>query len=141
VRRVLAGAGAELVAAGRLDRAGDIFFLDLRDWRTPHDLRALAVANRGDYERERSRRAIPRVLTSTGETCCSAPTTTPGALIGTAASPGVYEGRARALIYNFSKSPFENQQPIAWAASLVLVLLVLALNLGGQFLSRRSRQK
>jgi len=42
------------------------------------------------------------------------------------------------LIYNFSKSPFENQKEIAWAASLVLVLLVLALNLGGQFLSRRA---
>ena len=65
VRRVLAGAGAELVAAGRLNRAEDIFFLDLRDWRTPHDLRALAVANRADYERERSRRAIPRVLEPT----------------------------------------------------------------------------
>jgi phosphate transport system permease protein len=42
------------------------------------------------------------------------------------------------LIYNFSKSPFENQKEIAWAASLVLVLMVLALNLGGQALSRRS---
>jgi phosphate transport system permease protein len=42
------------------------------------------------------------------------------------------------LIYNFSKSPFENQKEIAWAASLVLVLIVLALNLGGQALSRRS---
>jgi phosphate transport system permease protein len=40
------------------------------------------------------------------------------------------------LIYNFSKSPFENQQSIAWAASLVLVLIVLALNLSGQLLSR-----
>jgi len=45
------------------------------------------------------------------------------------------------LIYNFSKSPFENQKEIAWAASLVLVLLVLALNLGGQYLSRRAAQK
>ncbi|HZY83748.1 MAG TPA: phosphate ABC transporter permease PstA [Gemmataceae bacterium] len=42
------------------------------------------------------------------------------------------------LIFNFSKSPFENQKEIAWAASLVLVLLVLALNLGGQALSRRA---
>ena len=45
------------------------------------------------------------------------------------------------LIYNFSKSPFENQQEIAWAASLVLVLIVLALNLSGQALSRQSHQK
>ena len=35
-------------------------------------------------------------------------------------------------------SPFENQKEIAWAAALVLVLLVLALNLGGHALSRRA---
>jgi phosphate transport system substrate-binding protein len=35
-------------------------------------------------------------------------------------------------------SPFENQKEIARAASLALVLLVLALNLGGQALSRRA---
>ena len=38
------------------------------------------------------------------------------------------------LIYNFSGMPFENQIELAWAASLVLVLLVLALNLIGQIL-------
>jgi pyruvate,water dikinase len=96
-RRALAGAGAELVAAGRLDRAEDIFFLDIRDLQTPQDLRALAAANRADYECELSRRAIPRVLISTGETFYTAPTTTPAALIGTAASPGVYEGRVRVI--------------------------------------------
>jgi pyruvate,water dikinase len=97
VRRALAGAGAELVAAGRLDRAEDVFFLDLRDLQAPHDLRALAAANRADYERERSRRAVPRVVTSTGETFYTAPTATPGSLIGTAASPGVYEGQVRVM--------------------------------------------
>jgi phosphate transport system permease protein len=45
------------------------------------------------------------------------------------------------LIYSFSKSPFANQQEIAWAASLVLVLVVLALNLGGQLVSRRAAGK
>jgi pyruvate,water dikinase len=97
VRRVLAGAGADLVTAGRVDRAEDVFFLDLRDLQSPHDLRALAAANRVDFERELDRRAIPRVMTSTGETFYTAPTTTPGALIGTAASPGVYEGKVRVV--------------------------------------------
>jgi phosphate transport system permease protein len=41
------------------------------------------------------------------------------------------------LIYDFSGSPFPNQIEIAWAASLVLVLIVLGLNLGGQVLTRR----
>jgi phosphate transport system permease protein len=41
------------------------------------------------------------------------------------------------LIYNFSGMPFENQIEMAWAAALILVLLVLALNILGQLLSRR----
>jgi pyruvate,water dikinase len=97
VRRVLAGAGAELVAAGRLDRAEDVFFLDLRNLQAPHDLRAQAAANRAAYEAERSRRAVPRVLVSTGETFYTASTATPGGMTGTAASAGVYEGRARVM--------------------------------------------
>jgi phosphate transport system permease protein len=44
------------------------------------------------------------------------------------------------LIFNFSKSPFQNQKEIAWAASLVLVLIVLVLTLGGHALSRRARR-
>jgi phosphate transport system permease protein len=41
------------------------------------------------------------------------------------------------LIYNFAGMPFENQVELAWAAALVLVLLVLVANLVGQSLSRR----
>jgi phosphate transport system permease protein len=41
------------------------------------------------------------------------------------------------LIYDFSGSPYPNQIKIAWAASLVLVFLVLLLNLGGRALARR----
>lgn len=41
------------------------------------------------------------------------------------------------LIYNFAGVPFENQVDLAWAAALVLVLLVLVTNLVGQHLSRR----
>jgi phosphate transport system permease protein len=44
------------------------------------------------------------------------------------------------LIYNFAGMPFENQVEMAWAAALVLVLLVLATNLIGQSLSGRQVQ-
>ena len=44
------------------------------------------------------------------------------------------------LIYNFSGMPFENQIEMAWAAALVLVMLVLTANLIGQSLSRRGGQ-
>jgi phosphate transport system permease protein len=45
------------------------------------------------------------------------------------------------LIYNFAGMPFENQVELAWAAALVLVLLVLAANLIGQSLSQRQIQQ
>jgi phosphate transport system permease protein len=41
------------------------------------------------------------------------------------------------LIFDFSGSPYTNQIEIAWAASLVLVVMVLGINLAGQALSRR----
>lgn len=43
------------------------------------------------------------------------------------------------LIYNFSGSPFENQVELAWAASLVLVVLVLLANVTAQFVFRRQK--
>jgi pyruvate,water dikinase len=98
VRRALGRAGAALAAAGRLDRADDVFFLDLSDLDSPADLRSLAARNRAEYERELHRRAVPRVITSEGETFYTAPGQAPGALLGTAASPGVYEGRVRVIL-------------------------------------------
>jgi len=44
------------------------------------------------------------------------------------------------LIYNFAGMPFKNQVELAWAAALVLVLLVLVTNLIGQSLSNRRVQ-
>ena len=41
------------------------------------------------------------------------------------------------LIYNFAGVPFDNQLELAWAAALVLVLLVLVVNLLGQRLAAR----
>jgi phosphate transport system permease protein len=45
------------------------------------------------------------------------------------------------LIYNFSGSPFDNQIDLAWAAALVLVVIVLFVNLAGQALARRSARQ
>jgi phosphate transport system permease protein len=45
------------------------------------------------------------------------------------------------LIYNFSSSPFRNQIEIAWAASLVLVVLVLLANVAAQIWTARSASK
>jgi phosphate transport system permease protein len=40
------------------------------------------------------------------------------------------------LIYNFSAMPFDNQVQLAWAASLVLVLIVLVFNIAARLISR-----
>jgi len=40
------------------------------------------------------------------------------------------------LIYNFSGMPFENQIELAWAASLVLVLMVLVINVVSRLIGR-----
>jgi phosphate transport system permease protein len=45
------------------------------------------------------------------------------------------------LIYNFSASPYDNQVSLAWAASLVLVVMVLGFNITGQFLSRNRHRR
>jgi len=45
------------------------------------------------------------------------------------------------LIYNFAGMPFKNQVELAWAAALVLVLMVLAANLIGQSLSSKQVQQ
>ena len=41
------------------------------------------------------------------------------------------------LIYNFSGMPFENQIELAWAASLVLVLMVLIVNVVSRLVGQR----
>ena len=41
------------------------------------------------------------------------------------------------LIYNFAGMPFENQIELAWAASLVLVLMVLVINVTSRLIGRR----
>jgi phosphate transport system permease protein len=45
------------------------------------------------------------------------------------------------LIYNFSSSPFANQIEIAWAASLVLVAIVLAANIVAQVWQSQSARR
>jgi phosphate transport system permease protein len=48
-------------------------------------------------------------------------------------------GSMAVFIYNSSRSNSDNLVTLAWAASLVLVAMVLVFNIGGQLLSRRGR--
>ncbi|HEX2075847.1 MAG TPA: PEP-utilizing enzyme [Geodermatophilus sp.] len=102
-RAQLRAVGEELVGAGRLARADDVFFLDLREVAAAidgRDLRDVVPARRASYDRELGRRHIPRVLLSDG-TEPEARTDLPaadGALVGTAASPGTVTGPARVVL-------------------------------------------
>ena len=69
VRRQLANVGETLAAQGRLDRADDVFFVDLVEARAGlagRDLRELVARRRESYDLELRRRHVPRVLLSDG---------------------------------------------------------------------------
>ena len=104
VREQLRHVGAELEARGCLDAAGDIFFVDLdeaREGLSGRDLRPVVRDRRASYEREMSRRHVPRVLLSDGtepEAATPAGTATDGTLSGTPASPGLVSAPARVVL-------------------------------------------
>lgn len=95
--------GAALVARGLLAHAADVFFVPLDDWKIfmrdeSLDLKALVARNRADYERERTRRQIPRLLMSTGEVFYEGMRETgTNDLVGDGVSPGVAEGVVRVV--------------------------------------------
>ncbi|WP_405057745.1 PEP-utilizing enzyme [Kribbella sp. NBC_01505] len=99
-RRELRQVGAELVDSGRLDSPTDVFFLSLRELRTPVDLRAIVAERRVDYDQEMRRRRVPRLIQSDGvepETLAIQPAAD-GALVGSPASAGTITARARVIL-------------------------------------------
>ncbi|HWI63811.1 MAG TPA: PEP/pyruvate-binding domain-containing protein [Symbiobacteriaceae bacterium] len=96
-RRIYRQAGEELLNRNRLDRIDDVYFLTPQELTSEADLRAVAAANRAAYTAELSRRAVPRVITTEGETLYGPPVSADGALPGIAASAGVYEGTVRVV--------------------------------------------
>jgi pyruvate,water dikinase len=120
VRQQLAAVGAELAAAGAIDAADDIFFVDLTDAHRGLGgaaLQGLVAQRREAYAAELGRRHIPRVLlsdgtepeavqTSAGQTGAAAaggrgPAGSDGGagrLSGTPASAGTITARARVIL-------------------------------------------
>ena len=104
VRRQLANVGETLAAQGRLDRADDVFFVDLVEARAGlagRDLRELVARRRESYDLELRRRHVPRVLLSDGtepEAASSGSAAPDGSLAGTPASAGRVTGTARVII-------------------------------------------
>ena len=103
-RELLWPVGEDLVRLGRLEAAGDIFFITLPEAHEAlagTDMRALVSARRADFERELTRRHVPLVLLSDG----TEPTIQPDiaglahdTLQGTPASPGIVTAPARVIL-------------------------------------------
>jgi pyruvate,water dikinase len=99
--------GSELAAAGRLEAADDIFFLDLAEARRAlrgADLGSLVAERRAGYEREMRRRQVPRLLLSDGVepeslgAAAAAAEAGDGRLVGVPASAGTVTGIARVVL-------------------------------------------
>jgi rifampicin phosphotransferase len=103
-RELLWTVGAELAEAGRLQSAGDIFFLSVPEaWAAlaGEDLSPLVRDRRAVYEQELGRRHVPRLLLSDGTEPTAGINDAAGAdgvLRGTPASGGVVTQKARVIL-------------------------------------------
>ncbi len=107
LRRELLLVGGRLAAAGRVEAAEDVFFLDLAQVRAGLGgaaLQEVVAARRDEYARELRRRHVPRVLLSDGTDVEAALAARGGAaqdgdglLRGAPASAGAVVGRARVV--------------------------------------------
>jgi rifampicin phosphotransferase len=104
-RALLREVGEELVKAGRLEQAGDVFLVTLPEvWSAltaETDLRSVVRERRAGYGHELNRRRVPRILLSDGTEPTAEETpgaAADGALRGTPASPGAVRAKARVIL-------------------------------------------
>ena len=104
MHRQLVKIGADMVVAGTIGSAGDVFFLDFDEIRVGlrgADLHSIVADRRRLYNTELRRRRIPRLLLSDGtdvEAALMAKVPPSGALAGTPASAGTATGRVRVIL-------------------------------------------
>ena len=104
--RALEESGQELVDAGILEQANDIFFLTTNEIRAlarreKRDWRAMVAERRAVRRRELARRQIPRLLLSNGRAFyegIQAEDDKAGGLVGSPVSPGSVQGRVRVVL-------------------------------------------
>ena len=106
IRQGLLESGEDLVSAGTLDRADDLFYLYLSELDTlaqgeAQDWKSLVAVRRSNYARELSRGLIPHLLLSDGRAFYEGSTPTEGEgshLRGSPVSPGAVEGVVRVVL-------------------------------------------
>ena len=114
-RAALLDSGRELVAAGVLEQADDLFYLRLGELKVlamsaPGDWKRLVRARRAAHRNEQRRQPVPRLLLSDG-TAVYAGMAGPadaekGALAGSGVSAGVVEGAVR-VVFNPAKAELQ----------------------------------
>jgi rifampicin phosphotransferase len=101
-RELLWKVGEELAGAGRLENAGDVFFVFVPEaWAglAGEDLRPIVRERRAVYEQEVGRKHVPRLLLSDGtEPTAETHGAAEGVLLGTPASGGVVTEKARVIL-------------------------------------------
>jgi rifampicin phosphotransferase len=101
-RELLWKVGEELAGAGRLENAGDVFFVFVPEaWAglAGEDLRPIVRERRAVYEQEVGRKHVPRLLLSDGtEPTAETHGAAEGVLRGTPASGGVVTEKARVIL-------------------------------------------
>lgn len=104
MHRQLVRIGADMVSAGTIAAADDVFFLDFDEIRVGlrgADLHGIVADRRRLYDVELRRRRIPRLLLSDGtdvEAAMMAKSPASGAVTGTPASAGTATGRVRVIL-------------------------------------------
>lgn len=107
-RTALLTSGQELVEAGVIQRADDVFFLHMNELKvlamcTSGDWMRLVETRRATYNREMHRRMIPRLLLSDGTAIHGTPDDTAEAsdrtMVGSGVSPGTVEGTVH-VVFN-----------------------------------------
>ncbi|MBR8740633.1 pyruvate, water dikinase [Nocardiopsis sp. MG754419] len=105
MRRQLLMAGEDLASRGLVERADDLFFLEVGEARAAAhdgvDQRALVADRRRFHRRELRRRTVPATLLTDGTDVTLTlprPPAVEGVLSGTPAAPGRAEGRARVVV-------------------------------------------
>jgi len=103
-RRSLLSIGKAMEQAGRLEHAGDIFFITLAEAHAAlagEDMHQMVRERRARYDHELQRRSIPRVLLSDGTeptVASQAGEFAEGTLKGSPASPGRVSAQARVIL-------------------------------------------
>jgi pyruvate,water dikinase len=106
IRQGLLESGSTLAKTGVVSQPDDLLFLYLNELEAlaqgePRDWAALIASRRANYDREKRRRQVPRLVVSDGRVFyggVSDPAGEAGVLIGSPVSPGVVEGLVRVVL-------------------------------------------